>query len=64
MTVYIEESERGQAYGSRLLTHGRHEAAKLGYPMIYLSTDHVGFYEKYGVYPPLANTDNKNFKAE
>ena len=47
-TVYIEESERGQAFGSRLLTHGRHEAAKLGYSMIYLCTSHVGFYEKYG----------------
>ena len=47
-TVYIEESERGQAYGSRLLAHGRHESTKLGYPMVYLNTDHIGFYEKYG----------------
>ena len=46
--VYIEENERGKALGSRLLEHGRMEAAKLGFPKIYLCTDHVGFYEKYG----------------
>lgn len=46
--VYIEESERGKALGSRLLEHGRKETAKLGFPMVYLCTDHVGFYEKYG----------------
>jgi len=45
--VYIEESERGKALGSRLLEHGRLEATKLGFPMVYLSTDHVGLYEKY-----------------
>ena len=46
--VYIEEDERGKELGSRLLEHSRKEAAKLGFPTIYLSTDHVGFYEKYG----------------
>ena len=46
--VYIEESERGKALGSRLLAHGRREASKLGFPMVYLSTDHAGLYEKYG----------------
>ena len=46
--VYIEESERGKALGSTLLEHGRKEAANLGFPVVYLSTDHVGLYEKYG----------------
>jgi len=46
--VYIEESERGKALGSILLEHGRKEAANLGFPVVYLSTDHVGLYEKYG----------------
>jgi len=46
--VYIEESERGKALASRLLEHGRKEAARLGFPTAYLSTDHVGLYEKYG----------------
>jgi GNAT superfamily N-acetyltransferase len=45
--VYIEENERGQALGAHLLKHGRREAARLGFPTLYLSTGHVGFYEKY-----------------
>ena len=46
--IYIEEKERGKALGACLLEHGRCEAATLGFPAVYLSTDHVGFYEKYG----------------
>ena len=46
--VYIDENERGNALGSRLLKHGRREAAALGFSIVYLSTDHVGYYEKYG----------------
>ena len=46
--LYVEESERGQRFGSILLEHGRVEAGKLGYAKVYLATDHVGYYEKYG----------------
>ena len=46
--LYVEESERGKQLGSRLLTHGQQEAAKLGFSKIYLCTDHIGYYEKYG----------------
>ncbi|MCL2884268.1 MAG: GNAT family N-acetyltransferase [Oscillospiraceae bacterium] len=46
--LYVEESERGWALGSRLLAHGQKEAKKLGFPKLYLCTDHVGYYEKYG----------------
>jgi len=46
--LYIEESERGQRLGAILLEHGRIEAGKLGYAKVYLATDHVGYYEKYG----------------
>ncbi|MDD4773650.1 MAG: GNAT family N-acetyltransferase [Eubacteriales bacterium] len=46
--LYIGEDERGRALGSKLLTHGRQEAAKLGFDTVYLCTDHVGYYEKYG----------------
>lgn len=46
--LYVEESERGRALGSRLLTYGRQEAAKLGFEKVYLCTDHNGYYEKYG----------------
>ena len=46
--LYIEPAERGRGLGSDLLTHGRSEAAKLGYDKIYLNTDHIGYYEKFG----------------
>ncbi len=46
--LYVEENERGQALGSHLLAHGSQEAAKLGFRKVYLCTDHVGYYEKYG----------------
>ena len=31
-----------------LLDHARYEAAKLGFDKLYLTTDHIGYYEKYG----------------
>ena len=46
--LYVEKNERGKALVSRLLAHGRQEAKKLGFSKVYLVTDHVGFYEKYG----------------
>ncbi len=46
--VYIEESERGKALGSKLLERAVIEAALLGFEHVYLVTDHVGYYEKYG----------------
>lgn len=46
--LYIEENERGKQLGAKLLEDGRIVAAKLGYKKLYLSTDHDGYYEKYG----------------
>ena len=46
--LYIEPSERGRALGAKLLAHGRREAYTLGFAKVYLNTDHVGYYEKYG----------------
>jgi len=46
--LYVDKHERGKALGSRLLEHGRREAAALGFSKVYLCTDHVGYYEKYG----------------
>ena len=46
--LFIEESERGQQLGSLLLEHAGKEAAKVGFAEIYLTTDHEGYYEKYG----------------
>jgi len=46
--LYVEEHYRGKKLGVKLLEHGSIEAAKLGYKKLYLSTDHKGYYEKYG----------------
>ena len=46
--LFVEESERGRNLGSMLLEHGRKETAKLGFEKLYLCTEHVGYYEKYG----------------
>ena len=47
--LYVEESERGQSLGSKMLAHGVAEARRLGFSKLYLATDHIGYYEKYGV---------------
>ena len=46
--LYIEPDARGQQLGAKLLEYARREAAALGYGKVYLNTDHVGYYEKYG----------------
>jgi GNAT superfamily N-acetyltransferase len=46
--VFIEPEERGQRLSSALLENGRTIAGKLGYPKVYLTTDHILFYERYG----------------
>ncbi|ADY55285.1 GCN5-related N-acetyltransferase [Syntrophobotulus glycolicus DSM 8271] len=46
--LYIEETERGQGLGAKLLAHGRQEARKFGFDRVYLCTEHTGYYEKYG----------------
>ncbi|GHU71067.1 N-acetyltransferase [Clostridia bacterium] len=46
--LYVEESERRQGLGRKLLEHGRREASKLGFSKVYLCTDLVGYYERYG----------------
>ena len=47
-TVFIDEQERGQRLSSKLLEHGRAVAGRLGYAKVYLTTDHIQFYEKFG----------------
>jgi GNAT superfamily N-acetyltransferase len=46
--LYVDEAERGQALGAKLLDHGLAEAKSLGFTKVYLATDHIGYYEKYG----------------
>ena len=46
--VFTQPKYRGNRYAGRILAHAEETAAKLGYDRIYLETDHVGLYEKYG----------------
>jgi N-acetylglutamate synthase-like GNAT family acetyltransferase len=46
--VFIDEKHRGNAYGSLLLDKAKIDAKKFGYKFLYLSTGHIGYYEKYG----------------
>jgi GNAT superfamily N-acetyltransferase len=46
--LFVEEPYRGKKLGAMLLQHGRAEVNRLGYSRVYLCTDHVGYYEKYG----------------
>jgi len=46
--VFIEEEHRGNSYSSLLLQKAKDDAQIAGFKNLYLSTDHIGFYEKYG----------------
>jgi len=46
--LYVEPAERERELGGKMLDHGRREAAGLGFEKVYLNTDHIGYYEKYG----------------
>ena len=46
--VFTQPEYRGRRYAGQILAHAEKAAAKLGYDRVYLETDHVGLYEKYG----------------
>ena len=46
--VYTRPEYRGRRYSAKLLTHCEAEAATLGYDKLYIATDHMGLYEKFG----------------
>ena len=45
---YTFPEYRGHRYGGKLLEYAAAEAKKQGHTQVYLATDHVGLYEKYG----------------
>lgn len=47
-TLHIKKQWRGIGLGSLLINRCRQEAKSLGFQHIYLCTDHVGYYERYG----------------
>lgn len=46
--LYIEPDCRGHGYGARLMERAKADARRAGFSHLYLCTDHVGYYEKYG----------------
>jgi len=46
--LYIEEKERGNRYSALLLDKAKSDAKKFGYSNLYLCTEHLGLYEKFG----------------
>ena len=46
--VHTAPSYRGHRYAGYLLSHAEVVAASRGFERIYIATDHVGLYEKYG----------------
>lgn len=48
IALYIEENKRGKALGRLLIDECIKETKEIGFTSLYLSTDHVGYYEKYG----------------
>ena len=46
--LFVEPDFRGNNYGKLLIERCILDAGRLGYPEIYLATDHVGYYEHFG----------------
>lgn len=46
--VYTIEEHRGYRYSKEVIDAALLQAKKLGYKKVYLATDHIGLYEKYG----------------
>jgi len=46
--VFIDEGHRGKGLGHLLLEKAKEDTVKAGFDQLYLCTDHIGYYEKYG----------------
>lgn len=47
-SLYVDEAHRNKGIGRLLQAHATSVARELGYARIYLITDHVGYYERFG----------------
>lgn len=48
VALYIKEEARGQNLAAMLIERCKRDAAEWGYPVLYLSTDHTDYYERFG----------------
>ncbi|MDO4557330.1 MAG: GNAT family N-acetyltransferase [Lachnospiraceae bacterium] len=46
--VFISEQQRGNNYAELLINKAKDDSKIFGFKKLYLSTDHVGYYEKFG----------------
>jgi ribosomal protein S18 acetylase RimI-like enzyme len=46
--LLVHPDERGNHYGKMLLEYARRDAGCIGFKIVYLTTNHIGYYEKYG----------------
>lgn len=58
--VYTHNNYRGNRYSKEVIDYACKRAEKMGYDTIYLATDHIGFYEKYGFEYIESRTDIYN----
>jgi len=47
-SLYVDEAHRARGIGRQLQEHATGVARELGYPRIYLMTEHAGYYERFG----------------
>ena len=60
--VYTFPNHRGKRYAGMLLDYAEHLAKKGGAKNVYISTDHIGLYEKYGyVFLEMAKTKDGGY---
>lgn len=46
--VYIDEKYRGNNYASLLIDQAKADTTEAGFDHLYIATDHIGYYEKFG----------------
>jgi N-acetylglutamate synthase-like GNAT family acetyltransferase len=46
--IFVDERHRGNNYGSLLIDKAKADSQKAGFESLFLCTDHVGYYEKFG----------------
>ncbi|MCX7657103.1 MAG: GNAT family N-acetyltransferase [Oscillospiraceae bacterium] len=47
-SLYVDEGRRGNSLGSLLINHIKEDAKKAGFSTLYLGTEHIGYFEKFG----------------
>lgn len=47
-SIHVDPAYRGNSYGGLLIVHAKEDAKAAGFQKLYLATDFVDYYEKYG----------------